>query len=49
MVDIDYYENFTSPFRINHEFKFKFVSELDVIEYFVRIKSNAVGFDETNI
>ena len=46
VIDSDYYENFTSPFSVNCEFNFMCISELDVIEHFIKIKSNAIGFDE---
>ena len=42
VINSDYYEYFTSPFGVN----FMCISELDVIEHFIKIKSNAIGVDE---
>ena len=46
MIDSDYYENFTYPFGVNCELNFMCICELNVIEHFIKIKSNAIGFDE---
>ena len=46
VIQFDYYKNYRSPFSFNDVFSFLCVNELDVIKYFIKIKSNAIAFDE---